>query len=356
MSRRMTFWIVQLVGWSTFGLVSYFAAAPELPEFMRIPYLLVRSGFTALGLCFSSLLYALYVHRMPRFRDTAPMVVFVMLACSVLGFAWHLVYRLALPAPYGGLEKILEYTFLAEAATNIFVLLAWSAAYLGLTFLKDSNAQQQAVVEAKALAHEAQLRVLQYQLNPHFLFNALNSVRALIRENPDRASVMVTQLAEFLRFGLTDDPLRTTQLHAEIDALQKYLAIERTRFEDKLQLEIDIEPGARDCAIPRLLLHPLLENAIKHGMRTSPMPLRIVLRASMSGRQLRIEVANTGELVEAEHQHEGGALDTGIGLTNVRERLAHAFPDRHDFCVSHDGEWVRAVLTIDQTPSGSDAK
>ncbi len=171
MSKRMTFWIVQLVGWSTFGLVTYFAVAPELLDIMRIPYLLVRSGFTALGLCFSSLLYALYVHRMPRFRDTTPMVLFVMLACSIFGFVWQLVYRLALPPPFGGMGKILEYTFLVEVATNIFVLFAWSAAYLGLTLWKDSKTQQQAVVEARALAHEAQLRVLQYQLNPHFLFN-----------------------------------------------------------------------------------------------------------------------------------------------------------------------------------------
>lgn len=352
---RAAFWIVQLAGWSVFGINNYFATAPELLEFEKFPVFLIKMAFAALGFCFSSLLYGLYAHLAPRFRDTMRLVVFVALASITLGIIWHLVYRLALPQPFGGVDMILQFTFVVEAVNNIFILGAWSAAYFGLVFLRDSRIQEQAVVEARSLAQEAQLRALQYQLNPHFLFNALNSIRALTREDPVRADEMVTQLAEFLRFALTDAPAWQTQLHGEIDALEKYLAIEQTRFEDKLQVEIDIEPGAGECVIPKLLLHPLLENAIKHGMRTSPTPLRVVLRAAKSEGQLHIEVANTGKLAHEDSRHAVGDPDTGIGIANVRERLEHAHPGNHHFEMFQDGDWVRAVLKINQTPRGPDA-
>jgi hypothetical protein len=356
MTRRAAFWTVQLAGWSVLGINNYFATAPELLEIEKLPVFLIKMAFAALGFCFSSLLHGLYAHLTPRFRYSVRLVVFVALACFSFGLIWHLVYRLALPPPFGGADMILQFAFVVEAVNNIFVLLAWSAAYFGLIFLRDSRIQEQAAVEAKSLAQETQLKALQYQLNPHFLFNALNSIRALTRDDRVKADEMVTQLAEFLRFTLADAPARETQLHGEVDALEKYLAIEQTRFEDKLQVEIYIEPNAGDCVIPRLLLHPLLENAIKHGMRTSSMPLRVVLQAAMSDGRLHIEVANTGKLVEGNGQQAVGYRDTGIGLANVRERLEHAYPGNHHFEMIQDGDWVRALVNINQTPRELDAE
>jgi LytS/YehU family sensor histidine kinase len=356
MNQRTTFWTVQLIGWSAFGINNYLTTAPDLLEFEKLPVFSIKVAFGALGFGFSSLLYALYVHLASRLQDTAKLVVLAVLACFFSGFAWHLVYRLALPPPFGGVQVIAQFTFFVEAVNNIVVLLAWSAAYFGLKFWHDSRIQEQAAVEAKALAKDAQLKALHYQLNPHFLFNALNSVRALTHEDRDRATEMVTQLAEFLRFALNGTPATETSLKNEIDALRKYLAIEQTRFEDKLVVAIDVERMAEDSIVPGLLVHPLLENAIKHGMRTSPMPLQVRLRACLEDGRLVIEVANTGELAEPDPTQQSQPADMGIGLQNVRDRLAHSYPDRHEFEVFQDGDWVRAIISIDQHSGWRDGK
>ncbi len=344
LASRATFWTVQIVAWSALGINNYLQAAPDLQEFERLPLFLIKMAFSALGVCFSSLLYAAYAFLIRWFRDPVSLLLSAALACCCLGFTWHLFYRLALPPPFGGMDHILQITFIFEAVNNIFVLCAWSAVYYGLWFWRNSKLQEQAVVEANALTQEAKLKALQYQLNPHFLFNSLNSVRALTRDDSKRAGEMVTQLSEFLRSTLTETPLEEFTIEQEVAVLKKYLAVEKTRFEEKLHTEIEIAPEVANCVIPGLLIHPLLENAIKHSMRTSATPLRISLRASRLEGKLRIEVSNTGSLIQTDNT--GNGKDTGIGVSNVRERLEHSYPGQYEFDLYQDGDWVRAVICI----------
>ncbi len=149
----------------------------------------------------------------------------------------------------------------------VFAFLVWSAAYFGVLVWRRSQEREREATEARRLAQEAQLQMLAYQLNPHFLFNALTSIRAMIDEDRARARQMVTQLAAFLRHALVERALETTTLAAELDALRGYLAIEQIRFEERLAIETHVDPAAESCAIPAFLIHPLLENAIKHGAR-----------------------------------------------------------------------------------------
>jgi two-component system, LytTR family, sensor kinase len=202
--------------------------------------------------------------------------------------------------------------------------------------------------------------MLAYQLNPHFLFNALTSLRAMIDEDRVRARQMVTQLAAFLRHALVERALQTTTVAAELDALQGYLAIEQIRFEERLAIETRVDPAAASCAIPAFLIHPVLENAIKHGARDQgDGPLRVRLAATVAGDVLRVEVWNTGSL--ATHvPHDGrrggeagfteltpaSANGTGIGVRNVRERLARLFPGRHRFELTDEQGWVRALIEL----------
>jgi len=201
-----------------------------------------------------------------------------------------------------------------------------------------SEEREREAAEARRLAQEAQLQMLAYQLNPHFLFNALTSIRAMIDEDRGRARQMVTELAAFLRHALMERALATTTLAAELDALRGYLAIEQIRFEERLAIETHVEPAAESCAIPAFLIHPLLENAIKHGARESDGPLRVRLDARLLGDALRVEVWNTGSLVSRAR--------TGIGVRNVRERLARLFPGRHRFELTDEHGWVRALVEL----------
>lgn len=152
---------------------------------------------------------------------------------------------------------------------------------------------------------------------------------------------MITQLSEFLRHSLLSAEKKEIPLREELEAVQNYLAIEKIRFEEKLELEFEIEEEAESFSVPCLLLNPLVENAIKHGLQTSPKPLKIKISARLKDEKLIVEVANTGKLDNL-HNSNG----TKIGLKNVRERLEKLFPDKSSFELIQQGDFVVAKIEI----------
>ena len=196
------------------------------------------------------------------------------------------------------------------------------------------------------MAQSAQLQMLRYQLNPHFLFNAMNSIRALIDEDENKAREMITELSEFLRYSLDSKHYSDIPLKNEIEAIQHYFAIQKKRYEDKLEVFYDIEPQAGEYPVLSFLVHPLVENAIKYGMRTSSMPLIIHLRAKVLDDTLRIEVINTGRWIEPAGPEAQMTEGTRTGMDNVLRRLENAFPNRHRFEAVEEEGRVRVQLEI----------
>ena len=195
------------------------------------------------------------------------------------------------------------------------------------------------------LAKRSQLQMLRYQLNPHFLFNALNSVRALIEENEEQAKNMITELSEFLRYSLMNNNHADIPLKHEIEALRHYFSIEKKRYEDKLDIDFDIEPEAEDYPVISFLIHPLAENAIKYGMRTSSMPLKIRIKAKVQENRLKLMVCNTGRWLESGNDKNRGQ-STGTGLENVKQRLENAFPHHHHFKIHKTRDQVHVLMEI----------
>ena len=232
-----------------------------------------------------------------------------------------------------------------EVLDYSFTLAGWSALYFGIKYWRQWQSEHERTLQAEALANHAQLDMLRYQLNPHFLFNALNSIRASIDEDSQRAKRMVTEFSEFLRYSLLNDNSTLVDLRQEIEAIRSYLAIEKIRFEDKLEVTFEIEPAAAECQVPGFLIHPLVENAVKHGMTNNPEPLRILIAAKVRDGRLVVEVANTGRLDTRTPQTNGAG--TRIGLRNVRERLAKLYPDQSSFTLRQDGIWIRATIEME---------
>jgi two-component system LytT family sensor kinase len=210
------------------------------------------------------------------------------------------------------------------------------------------------VLRATAAARDAQLQMLAYQLNPHFLFNTLNSLRALIDEDRLRAREMVTALSRFLRYAIVERPMHLSPLGEEVEALEGYLAIESIRFEDRLDVAVDVSAEAAACLVPAFLLNPLVENALKHGVPdggTGPLRVRVAGRIAAPDR-LVLTVENTGQLAPSamDGAHPAGddtASDrTQVGLRNVRARLIHLYPDAHHFTITQKGDWVRVVVDV----------
>jgi hypothetical protein len=331
------FWTAQLLGWGAYGASKYVLAGAMYPSAGWVLLLI------SIGVLATIPLRALY--RRLRARGVSqPLTLAVAVAASfALANLWLLLYNGLLhwngALPFEGWQ-----TYSKGVINKAPVLLAWSALYLGIKHWQDLQTERERALRATALATEAQLEMLRYQLQPHFLFNALNSLRALIAEDPARAREMVTELADFLRYSLLSPGAAEVALGEEVASVRRYLALERVRYEERLQVAFEVEPGAESRRVPSFLLHPLAENAVKYGIRTSPCPLRVSVTARTEGPRLVVEVANTGRWCEPTSDPVLNGL--GVGLENVRQRLARLYPGRHRFHVGQDDGWVRARIEI----------
>lgn len=198
-------------------------------------------------------------------------------------------------------------------------------------------------IAAQLAEEKARLEVLRYQLNPHFLFNSLNSIYGLLFENARGAAEMVLRLSDFCRATLSSPAAGHPTLGTEIEILRNYLDVEKVRWGDQLAVEIDVAPEVGPVPIPPFLLLPLVENAIKYGSRTSPGVLKLVVRAHREADDVRIAIANTGTWLRPGMQL---TPSTGIGLENLRQRLQRYYPEVHRFSTKSADGWVVAEVRI----------
>ena len=239
----------------------------------------------------------------------------------------------------------------------LFVFGLWLSLYLTAHFVRERRRAEIDSLQLAAALSESRLHALQAQINPHFLFNSLNSLRALIDDSPDRARDAVTRLASVLRYSLSVDNRKTVPLKMELEAATDYLELERIRFEDRLTVRKNIGPNTLNCAIPPMLVQTLFENAIKHGVSKNEgsSVLSIDVTAEPDSKRVRIVVQNQGDL------HNGSSNSTCVGLRNARERLQRLFGQDASLDVFQERPgWVKAVLELpyrdsEATPEGDES-
>ena len=217
----------------------------------------------------------------------------------------------------------------------------WAVGVLAVTHEGEARRREWRLIEAQARAHEAQVRALRYQVNPHFLYNTLNAIAALIldRRN-DQAEEMVIRLSDFFRSSLAQDPLADATLGDEIALQRLYLEIEQVRFADQLAVEVHLPRELEDVLVPSLILQPLVENALKHGLRGPGELMRLTIAAHADAGRLTLEVADDGRGSTA----QGGG--TGIGLKNVQRRLAARFQQNARLVTDAGADGFRARITL----------
>ncbi|QOY88515.1 sensor histidine kinase [Paludibaculum fermentans] len=227
--------------------------------------------------------------------------------------------------------------------TAVFSL--WLALYFGAHYFARSRRAELHALQLDLTAREASFLALRAQLNPHFLFNCLNSIRALISEDPPRAQHAVTMLSSLLRYTLQSGERADVPLSEELDMVDEYLALELIRFEDRLKVQRDIPPAALAARLPPMLLQTLVENALKHGIARQTSGGTVSIAAALDHGRLELRVANPGTLAP-----EPGA--TGIGLENARRRLNLRYGDRAILEVSQqtspEGPVVLATVSVPQ--------
>ena len=338
---RNLFWLLHLGGWSAWGLIGKYAytrlldaAPPNYASYVAI--------ITAIGILVCWPLRYLYRYvweraqwqRAVAFIGGSFAVAWVWLECRQ--FIYSRWFEDAADMKdwlekLGPAAEIFQKVSVHESLLAAWILvLAWSTLYFSIKFARVFREVRERALKAAAMAHEEQLKMLRYQLNPHFLFNTLNSISTLILERQtEAANRMVTRLSSFLRYSLDNDPLQRITLRNEIEALRLYLDIEKVRFEDRLRLELDIEPAAETALIPSLLLQPLVENAIRHGIAQVESNGVLRIGARVFAGELLLEVADNGpgvNLVEGEIPN-----GRGVGLRNTRERLRELYGAHHSF-------------------------
>lgn len=317
-------WGAHLLFWLMYFAIRSAAAAADPPEDMGdFPYFWNRVLVVATYAVLTALLLAVIAgwraRRSDRVRNLALVLGAIALAPLTQYGEQFWPTRLAgfAPDPY----PFVIYLFQFGWALPLWGL---TQALLGYHF--ETVAQQRAVARAQALAYDAQLRMLHYQINPHFLFNTLNAISTLVLERRnEQAENMLMRLAGFLRYSLDRQPTELTELSAELEAQRKYLEIEQTRFEDKLKVRFHVEPGLERTRLPSLILQPILENAIKYAITPRVEGGSIDVSAVRDGALLRIVVEDDGPGLP---QSDEPRRRRGVGLANARERLELIYADR----------------------------
>jgi LytS/YehU family sensor histidine kinase len=206
----------------------------------------------------------------------------------------------------------------AEAFQATIVLIAWSALYFGIKYYGTVEVQRGRLLAFEATAREAQLQALRYQLQPHFLFNTLNAVSTLVvSKQPEQATEMIAKLAGLLRNTLSFPETHVVTLREELAVTEEYLSIEQVRFGARLAVSLDVSSKAYEAQVPRFLLQPIVENAIRHGIARRPDGGEVAIRASAFAAQLHIEIENDRGLGSQQPNEK----DEGVGLANTRTRL-----------------------------------
>ncbi|MGQ0430582.1 MAG: sensor histidine kinase [Gammaproteobacteria bacterium] len=342
-NRSLLFWALHTLGWSAYGLAQYVGSAVygKEPGYVQVIAIAAASGFLL-----SAPLRLLY----RRLWASGPGAILAgsLGACWVVALGWRAIINTAymeIVKPewaMGHAPQPLE--IFVGTLSSMALLLCWSGLYYGVKFYERLQLEREATLKASALAQEAQLKMLRYQLNPHFLFNTLNAISTLVLDGQNRtANLAVSRLSEFLRYTLDQDPMKKVTLRQELDALNLYLGIEKLRFGDRLRLEFDVDERAESALVPSLLLQPLVENAMKYAISPREQGGSVAVIAGIEDGQLRLAVADDGPGLPLA---PAGGNGRGVGLRNTRERLRVLYGDTHRIEVQDAAPGLRVEMRL----------
>ena len=309
------YWICQIAGWFSYGLTILFFASILDKELNPIFY-----PRLAINLSIGILLTHLLRETMHRFSLRPPMpsnqwwkLVLLLFVFSIINSfsTSYLADILKLYEPGRNISLSRRYLFSIIFDTPIF--LVWMSVYILWHYIEFTNTEEIKKVRLETMIKELELKTIKSQINPHFIFNALNSIRALVDEDPKRARQAITELSNILRSSIQVDKVEIASLEKELDIVKDYLALEYIRFADRLKIVYEVEPKTLSHQIPPMMLQTLVENAIKHGLGKQPGDCTIKVISKLENDKLVLIVQNTGLLQETEKD--------GFGLQSTRERL-----------------------------------
>ncbi|WP_191906284.1 sensor histidine kinase [Hymenobacter baengnokdamensis] len=347
--RPRLYWTLQGIGWALYGLFGGILAS----IFGRFsPAIIAVEIIVAATLLLFSHLLRRYLKRhgwvrlplsalLPRLLLAHLLVTVV--SITTIGLLTSLFFSLWRPTTSSQGFPWVQY--IGYTLNVFFVLWGWSAIYFGLHYFDNYRSAEVDKWKLAATAREAEMRTLQAQLNPHFLFNGLNNIRALVMEDPARARAMMTHLAELLRYSMQRNGAEQVPLATELEIVENYLQLEAMQLEERLHYSLDVMPAALPALLPPMTLQLLVENAIKHGLAPRPAGGQLSVSAQLNeaGTGLLIAVRNTGTYAPQPGH-------PGLGVRNVQERLGLLFGSTARFAIGPDPLLPDTVLAELQLP------
>lgn len=339
-NRPLLFWLLQLWGWSAWAITTYLGVVIWSDPPASYPLYLLLIAF--IGMLFTLGMRQVYQR---TWNGSLLLRAALVLICSYgAAVAWVFVRSVIFPELYPEDAAKLEAEAIAKGNSQFMILLelslkaagvmvVWSAVYFGIKYYMLAQEDKQRYLAAVGRAKEAQLKMLRYQLNPHFLFNTLNAISTLILDLDNRtANEMVTKLSRFLRYSLENDPMQEATVADEVASLKLYLDIEKVRFAERLRLEFFVADDAEAALMPSMLLQPLVENSIKYAISQSVAGGCLKITACVKEGELQLRVIDDGPGVCPEDlDHSQG---TGVGLANIRGRLQELYGAEQSFDLS----------------------
>lgn len=326
--NKAKYWICQFGGWLFYALTMLFFAywfdKTVSPMFWKRIFL-----FISLGLIFTHLLRC----SLHKFKLLPPLkgnmwlmfFVFVILTCVCYSLSSSVIIQWQ-----GWFDKSLKGNIQKRFVYNLFVdspiIFVWTSIYYIWHYVDNARKTEVDNVKLESLVKELELKTIKSHINPHFIFNALNSIRALVDENPERARTAITELSNILRSSMQTEKAETTSLERELSIVKDYLALEHIRFEDRLQIEYDIDEDTLDQPVPPMMLQTLVENAIKHGISKQKEGGLIKVISDFKGDHHELVVQNTGKL-------NGTYNSDGFGIASTENRLLLLFGKKASFAL-----------------------
>ena len=324
--KNRAFWILQSIGWAGYF---FLRTLSNIANEKIASYLIHNALLTAAGYSITLLMASAY-RRLIKMRPLYTWVgsiLIVALGAAIFSAieTWSIATFVDPRVRPEGLR------FFGAILFTLSLLIAWSALYYSINFFILLEEQSDRLLRLESQASNAQLAMLRYQLNPHFLFNTLNSISTLVLlKQTDRANAMLSRLSSFLRYTLVNESTGTVSLAQEVETLKLYLEIEKMRFEDRLRPHFQIDRQVMNAQLPSLLLQPLIENGIKYAVTPQEEGADISVEARLQVDRVIITVSDTGPGADALYNVRA-EQSTGVGLANIRDRLAQAYGDNHRF-------------------------
>ncbi|WP_243450980.1 sensor histidine kinase [Sphingosinicella sp. CPCC 101087] len=318
--------MLQSIGWGGYFVLRTLSGLANAVEWTYVVHTLL---LTATGYSITLLMAAVYrrlIRMKPIYTWVGSIIIVIVAAAAFSAIeTWSYGTIIRPGSSLGGIR------FLGAILLTAALLIAWSALYYSINFYLLLEEQSDRLLRLENQASSAQLAMLRYQLNPHFLFNTLNSISTLVLlKQTERANAMLSRLSSFLRYTLVNESTGLVTVAQEIETLKLYLEIEKMRFEERLRPHFHIDPSCSRALLPSLLLQPLIENAIKYAVTPQEEGADIAIEVKCQTGRVLITVSDTGPGADTLNRTRADG-STGVGLANIRDRLAQAYGDNHRF-------------------------